>query len=248
MLLRSSAEELESANRQKKQRIEAQMAMRAGGGPAAAAASSGAGGGGNPAALTTTLSGPMAGLSAGGGAAGAPAATGTGRAAMTEEEEMEAAIRASLEGAGTDGSSEPAQPARIDSPAVAPAELQPEPAQGTANVSAMAFRLPGGERVQRRFAGDRSLQDAFDFLHLEHGLAPGSYSMVRRRPQPALCLQNDISRREEAPSPTCTLELTRARRCLLLGSRSLRGGFRSRACRRSDTRRAALPRSPTRAS
>ena len=33
----------------------------------------------------------------------------------------------------------------------------------------MAFRLPSGERVQRRFDGARTLQDAFDYLEAEHG-------------------------------------------------------------------------------
>lgn len=110
-----------------------------------------------------------------------PAAAGR---AMTEEEEMAAAIAASLEGAGTAASSDTeeqsARPARVDSPAIVPVELQPEPAEGSANVSAMAFRLPSGQRVQRRFAGERTLQDAFTYLQTEHGLEQGSYSMVRQ--------------------------------------------------------------------
>lgn len=166
-----SAEELETATKQKKQRIEAQMAMRGSHGTAPLVSTAGG------AAAPSTA--PDVEASAG-MAAERPAATGR---ALTEEEELAAAIAASLEGAETHGSSpaEPhsGQPARIDSPAVAAVELQPEPAEGTANVSAMAFRLPNGERVQRRFAGERSLQDAFDYLQIEHGLQPGTYSMVR---------------------------------------------------------------------
>ena len=120
----------------------------------------------------------MSGASAG-AAATAPAAA-AGRP-MTEDEEMAAAIAASLEGSSrTEETTD--RPARVDSPAIAAVELQPEPAEGSANVSAMAFRLPTGDRVQRRFAGERSLQDAFDYLQIEHGLEPGSYSMVRATP------------------------------------------------------------------
>lgn len=142
------------------------MAMRGSHGTAALASSSG----GFAAPSMTAGAGP----SAGDGFAAA------GRA-MTEDEEMAAAIAASLEGA----EHPPGRPPRVDSPAVAAVELQPEPADGSTNVSEMAFRLPSGERVQRRFAGERSLQDAFDYLQIEHGLEPGSYSMVS--PDATLC-------------------------------------------------------------
>eukprot|EP01043_Picozoa_sp_COSAG02_P029784 COSAG02_NODE_1869_length_10591_cov_184.261056_3_plen_231_part_00 len=170
-----NAEELETATRQKKQRIEAQMAMRGSHGTAPLVGSAGSAAPSIPADAEA---------SAGAAATGAQAA---GRA-MTEDEEMAAAIAASLEGSsGTEESSD--RPARVDSPAIAAVELQPEPAEGSANVSAMAFRLPTGERVQRKFAGERSLQDAFDYLQIEHGLEPGSYSMVR--PTATLsCLQH----------------------------------------------------------
>ena len=166
-----SAEELETATKQKKQRIEAQMAMRGSHGTAPIVSAAG----GAAAPSTAPAVEASAGM-----AAERPAATGR---ALTEDEELAAAIAASLEGADTQGSSsaeqQSGQPSRIDSPVVAAVELQPEPAEGSANVSAMAFRLPSGERVQRRFAGERSLQDAFDYLQIEHGLQPGTYSMVR---------------------------------------------------------------------
>lgn len=135
---------------------------------------------------TAPLANSSGGFAAPSMAAAAGPSAGDGFAAagraMMEDEEMAAAIAASLEGADTPGSSgaeqPPGRPARVDSPAVAAVELQPEPADGSAHVSEMAFRLPSGERVQRRFAGERSLQDAFDYLQIEHGLEPGSYSMV----------------------------------------------------------------------
>lgn len=135
------------------------------------------------------------GMSAGAETLGEAAATAPPAAsrAMTEDEEMAAAIAASLEGSsGTEQS--PGRTERVDSPAIAAVELQPEPADGSANVSAMAFRLPTGERVERRFSGERSLQDAFDYLQIEHGLEPGSYTMVRQTAT-LPCLQHCVSRR-----------------------------------------------------
>ena len=174
-----SAEELETATKQKKQRIEAQMAMRGSHGTAPIVSAAG----GAAAPSTAPAVEASAGM-----AAERPAATGR---ALTEDEELAAAIAASLEGADTQGSSSAEQqsgePSRIDSPVVAAVELQPEPAEGSANVSAMAFRLPSGERVQRRFAGERSLQDAFDYLQIEHGLQPGTYSMVRPTSMSLIC-------------------------------------------------------------
>jgi hypothetical protein len=76
-------EELERANSQKKQRIEQQMAARAAGGPSpfSSPALGPTAAPSDPSALTTTLSGPMAGLSA------------DGARSLTEDEELEAAIR-----------------------------------------------------------------------------------------------------------------------------------------------------------
>jgi hypothetical protein len=67
---------------------------------------------------------------------------------------------------------------RAISPAVPTPELQPEPAEGSANVSAMVFRMPSGERVSRRFDGARTLQDAFDYLHVAHGSESTTVSSV----------------------------------------------------------------------
>ena len=62
-------------------------------------------------------------------------------------------------------------------------ELPPEPEESAEGVLTLAVRLPDGTRLQRRFDGARTLQDVFDFLHVEKSLAPGTISMVRPSPK-----------------------------------------------------------------
>ena len=163
----SFVEEHEDANTQKKQRVEARMR---------GASAAGAAGGG--AALSTTLSAPLAAMSASdsGGASG-----GGGGAAMTEEQELEAAIRASMAGGGDAAAAAAEESARAPTPVGLP-ELPPEPEESAEGVLTLAVRLPDGTRLQRRFDGARTLQDVFDFLHVEKSLAPGTISMVRPSP------------------------------------------------------------------
>ena len=177
----SFVEEHEDANTQKKQRVEARMR---------GASAAGAAGGG--AALSTTLSAPLAAMSASdsGGASG-----GGGGAAMTEEQELEAAIRASMMGGGDAAAAAAEESARAPTPVVLP-ELPPEPEESAEGVLTLAVRLPDGTRLQRRFDGTRTLQDVFDFLHVEKSLAPGTISMVRPSPSfPAACLASLLTRR-----------------------------------------------------
>ena len=132
-------------------------------------------------------------------AAAATTATGTGGAggrAMTEEEEMEAAIRASMGGA--DDSMEAAIQASLgsgggdedgggggssaDTPAAAGARLGEEPAPDAPDVTTIMLRLPDGSQARRRFIASRSTQDVFDFLHSK-GFDPAAHSVMLSFPR-----------------------------------------------------------------
>jgi len=101
---------------------------------------------------------------------------------LTEEEEIEAAIRASLEGAngealGNVSTTSSAAADGADSLDAARTRLGPEPDETETGVTTLMFRLPDGQQIVRRFLASRPTQDAFDFLEM-HGCAPGTYDMI----------------------------------------------------------------------